>query len=349
MRISQEGIILHMTHLVIGSGLLGRAIINALLAHDIPVRVLDLQGYDNPDTHNLTGDIRDRDIVRAACQDVDTVFHTVAHVSTMLGKSNQMYSVNVDGTQHVIDACREQGVKQLVYTSSVDVVYDGSPIRNGDESLAYPQRHLDYYGETKMLAEKRILAADSDDLHTVSLRVAGLYGPHDRQRFPPIIDLALEGSFVRIGDGKAKFNHLYVENAVHAHLLAADALRHPDSPLRGAAYFITDYEATNFFDFVEHYILALDLPVRVRRLPQPIAELIARGYELRYRLFSQESFASPLITRYVVSATCNDFWFSHLKATQDFGYQPGVTLDEAEARTLSWLRSYIELLRKNRH
>lgn len=327
-----------MQQLVIGSGLLGQAIIQALLERGLAVRVLDVQPYDNPLTHNMQGDIRNRDIVRAACEGVDTVYHTASLVSQSLGKPGQMYDVNVIGTDNVIEACRDQRVRHLIYTSSIDVVFDGSPIRHGDERLPYPRRHLDYYGETKMIAEQHVLAANSDGLHTVSLRVAGLYGPNDRQRFPTIMNLALQGKFVRLGDGRAKFNHLYVGNAAYAHLLAADALHVDGSPVGGGHYFITDYEATNFFDFIGGYLSRLGLNLTTIQIPRIIAELVARSYEWRYRLLPLQSFAAPLLTRYVVSSTCNDLWFSHRRAMQDFDYRPIVTQDDAEAATLAWLR-----------
>lgn len=327
-----------MTHLVIGSGLLGQAIIKALLERGESVRVLDLNAHDNPQTHNITGDIRDRDTVRMACEGVHTVYHTAALVSQSLGRPVAMYDVNVGGTDNIITACQEQGVRHLVYSSSIDVVFDGTSIRNGDERLPYPRRHLDYYGETKMIAEQHVLAANGASLRSVSLRVGGLYGPNDHQRFPPIIALARQGAFVRLGDGRARFNHVYVGNAAHAHLLAAEALGHGESPVHGGRYFITDYEASNFFDFVQHYLDQLHLPIAVRRVPYAVAALIAQVYAWRYRLLPLPAFAAPTLTRYVVAATCQDFWFSHQQAARDFGYQPVISLDTAEARTLTWLR-----------
>ncbi len=333
-----------MTHLVIGYGLLGRAIVRALRDLDIPVRVLDMHPVENSGTHNLTGDIRQRDVVQAACEGVETVYHTAALISQELGKPRAIYDVNVTGTEHVIAACRKQGVRQLVYTSSIDVVFDGTPIQNGDESLPYPARYLDYYSETKMLAEQRVLAANDADLRTVSLRVAGLYGPHDHQRFPPVIAITQNQGFVRVGDGSAKFNHLYVDNAAHAHLLAADTLRQRESQVAGSAYFITDYPATNFFDFIERYLQALGLldEGSVRRIPYAVAWMLASGLEFRYRLMPVAVFSHPVLSRYVVASTCRDFWFSHQKATDDFGYAPVVAAEDARHRTLDWLRKLDE-------
>jgi nucleoside-diphosphate-sugar epimerase len=92
-----------------------------------------------------------------------------------------MHDVNVVGTQHVIQSCIENGVARLVYTSTGSVVVDGSDIKvrtpplqqprrgrrtrarlrqDGDESMEYPERHLDVYSSTKAAAEKLVLAAN---------------------------------------------------------------------------------------------------------------------------------------------------------------------------------------------
>lgn len=66
------------------------------------------------------------------------MFHMAAPNSSI--NSYQLHhSVNVQGTQNVIDACVEQKVKRLIYTSSPSVVFDGvHGIHNGSESLPYP-------------------------------------------------------------------------------------------------------------------------------------------------------------------------------------------------------------------
>jgi nucleoside-diphosphate-sugar epimerase len=327
-----------MTQLVIGYGLLGKAIVRALLAQGHDVRVLDMVACENPNVQSIVGDVRDPVTVRDVCEGVDTVYHTVALISQELGKPANMYAVNVEGTENIIHACQEQGVGQLVYTSSIDVVFDGTPIAGGDESLSYPTHHLDYYSETKMQAEQRVLAANDDGLRTVSLRVAGLYGAGDQHRFPPVMKQVVSGRFVRFGDGSARFNHLYVDNAAHAHLLAGEALRDEASPVQGQAYFITDYEATNFFDFMWDYVQALGFDPTVRRIPCAMSSTVASVTEALYQLMPRRAFANAMITHYIVAATCRDFWFIHDKATRDFGYQPIVSLEDATARTLAWLR-----------
>lgn len=329
-----------MHFLVTGAnGLLGRAMVDYLLGHGEQVRAFDLVPYDDPRVESVVGDLRDAEVVHKACAGVDAVLHLASVVYVGLGRPQYLYDINVQGTQNLIDACRAQGVGRFVYTSSIDVVFAGQHIRDGDERLPYARRHLDYYGETKMLAEKLVLAAnDPDNLLTCSLRTAGIYGPGDRHRFPPLVEQARQGRLVRIGDGRARFNHVYVENAAHAHYLAACALE-PGSMVAGKAYFITDDPPGNFFDFTLNFLEALGYPAPRQRVPGWLAAMMARALEWRWRLRPSDGHANVVLTRYAVASLCRDFWFSSEKAHRDFNYVPIVDSQTAFTRTLEWMRA----------
>lgn len=318
-----------------GAGMLGRAVARSLHQRGHAVTSFDLHECPEPGITSLTGDVRDASAVQPACAGMDAVIHTVAYVNQLPDKQPIMYDVNVAGTHNLIAACQAGGVPRLIYTSSVDVVFDGTPIRDGDETLPYPEIHLDYYGVTKMLGEQAVIAANSPTLATCSLRMAGLYGAYDRHRFPNVIPLvARTGTLTRIGDGKAKFNHVYVENAAHAFALAAEQLQ-PGNTLAGQCYFITDYAPDNFFTFFQPFLDALGIDYRVAPLPASLALLLARWGDFQRRFASDKP---PLLSRYAIAATSRDFWFNHRKATRDFGYAPVVSQADAFQRTVMWAR-----------
>ena len=62
-------------------------------------------------------------------------------------------------------------------------------------------------------------------LATCSLRPVGMYGPRDKYHLGNIIGMARKGVSLRLGDGSARFSHVYSENVAHAHILAARALK----------------------------------------------------------------------------------------------------------------------------
>ncbi|RRR69121.1 MAG: NAD-dependent epimerase/dehydratase family protein [Candidatus Viridilinea halotolerans] len=325
-------------YLVIGgSGFVGQHLVRALLAAGCAVRVFDQKPLtDGLPVEFMAGDLRDPAAVQRACAGAHTVFHAASLVDWRAGSRALLHAVNVTGTRHVLAACSAQPGTRLVYTSSIDVVFDGRPIPNGDERLSYARRHLDDYGHSKMLAEREVLAANGHNgLATCALRLAGVYGPGDAHRLPAVVALARQGRMVRIGDGQARFNHVYVENAAYAHCLAAERLA-AGAPVAGSAYFIIDHPPRNFFDFVSAFPQAMGLPAAQRVLSSRVAYALALLLEGWAYLTRSRKVA---LTRYIVASTCRDFYFSGAKAARELGYQPPVSEAEAFSRTLEWLNS----------
>lgn len=321
-----------------GNGFLGQALVAALREQGVQVRSFDLAPRADTAVPSLTGDLRNPADVQQACQDVTTVFHTASHVGWSLAENELVRDVNVTGTQNLLRACQVAGVRRFVYTSSIDVVFEGQPIRQGDESLPYARRPLNAYSATKATAEQAVLAANGrHGLRTCALRVAGMFGPGDKYRLPNIIGNARQGRAIRLGNGRARFNHVYIDNVVHAHLLAAKALT-AASPVTGQAYFILDNVATNFYDFVEPFLQGLGYDVPKHSIPHWLAYGLAIVSETLQWLRVPLPPALAQLTRYTVRSTCIDFHFTHAKATRDFGYQPIVSRPDAIAATLAWLR-----------
>ncbi|MCK6576515.1 MAG: NAD-dependent epimerase/dehydratase family protein [Anaerolineae bacterium] len=336
-----------MTVLVIGgNGMLGTAILRRLRSLGTAARSFDVSPHPDPEVDSRVGDIRQPESLIAACEGVEAVIHNAAVVSQQVAPSPEMYDINVQGTKNVIAACQAQKVARLIYTSSIDVVFDGTPIANGDEDLPYPAKHLDYYSTTKMLAEQAVIGANGEGgLTTCSLRVAGIYGPGDRHRFPRVVQPVLEsGLYTRLGDGSARFNHLYATNAAHAHILAADRL-FPGSAAAGQCCFITDHAPGNFFDFFPPYLDALGLRYRVRTVPYALARSALTLLETSARLRLLGASQGTALSRYSIEATSRDFWFNAKKAARVLGYAPIVSAEAAFDETLIWLRGWVEAYR----
>ena len=319
-----------------GAGMLGYDIVSRLISGGHFVRVLDVAPIDDDRIDLQNGDIRNADEVDSACRGIEVVFQTAAAVWNPELPRSIYTEVNVHGNRNVIDACRRNRVRRLVFTSSMDVVVDGRrPIVRGDESLQYPARMpADTYSRTKIEAEKLILSANGPDLATCVLRPAGMYGPRDKYHLPNVIDLARKGRNIRVGNGRALFSHVYSENVAQAHLLAASRL-YPGSPIAGESYFITDDTPDeNLFDFVAPFLDELGLPRARHSIPYLPAYLLASIVEF----FLPRS----RLCRFSVVQTCVHHTFVHSKATRDFGYTPEVAPDEAFRRTAIWFKKWYE-------
>lgn len=315
-----------------GAGMLGLDLVRQLLKRGTEVRVLDLEELSERNVESIVGDVRDRAAVDAACEAVDVVYHAAAAVWNPTLPRDIYEPVNLEGTRNVIDACRRKGIGRMLFTSSMDVVVDGRvPIVDGDESLPYPDPlPKDPYSRSKILAEQLVVSANGPGLATCVLRPTGMYGARDKYHLPNLLAAARSSFNVRLGDGSARFSHVYSENVAHAHILAAENL-FPGSPVAGEIYFVTDHKPDlNLFEFMEPFLEALGCEPPKLRLPYRLAYLLATLSEL----FAPRS---PF-NRFSVIQTCIDHTFVSDKARRDFGYEPVVSPEEAFRRTLTWAR-----------
>lgn len=224
-----------MLQVIGGSGLLGSAIIRALnkrgeaSVHNADIRPahpsLALEGAS---FHSV--DITSFESVNNVLAKVNpaVVYHTASPLA-QTSERELLEKVNVHGTANIIRACQQNDVKALVFTSSASVVFDGHDLINVDERMPYAETPFDLYSETKARGEHLVLSANTDEgsqgLKTVSLRPAGIFGPHDRQAIPGFMQALKTGKHnIQLGDNKNLFDWTYVDNVAHAHLLAADKL-----------------------------------------------------------------------------------------------------------------------------
>ncbi|XP_026431285.1 3beta-hydroxysteroid-dehydrogenase/decarboxylase-like isoform X2 [Papaver somniferum] len=174
----------------------------------------------------VSADLRDKAQVIKALEGAEAVFHMAAPDSS-INNHKLHYSVNVEGTKNVIDACFECKVKRLIHTSSPSVVFDGvHGTDNADETMPYPSKHNDSYSATKTEGEVLALKANGKNgLLTCCIRPSSIFGPGDRLFVPSLVTAARAGkSKFIIGDGNNFYDFTYVENVAHAHICAEKAL-----------------------------------------------------------------------------------------------------------------------------
>ena len=342
---SREGINILITG---GSGFLGKAIVDEFLNDQSPVaigilRVLDIKpliGLDDRRIEIVMGDICNHQDIQKACEGMDMVIHAAAIVDWGTKKPHEVYRANFTGTQCVVEACKCNNVSMLIYTSSLDTVITGKPLRNIDESQPYPDKHLNMYCESKCLAEKLVMAENSDQLRTVVLRPSDVYGEGDPFHIPPLIDMAKSGFYVRIGDGSARNQHVYVRNMAWAHVLAAKALVEKNNQVCGKAYFITDGPPANFFHFFDHIVLQSGYKIWPKNLwlPQRLMYTLGAMAEYAALMIRPIKYYVPKLSRFAVMYTCTDFTFNSERAKRDFGFSPRYSDEEAIERTISFFK-----------
>lgn len=227
------------TYLVTGgAGFIGSHIAAALLERGERVRVFDnmLAGRKinlaalGGQAEFIEGDMRDHAALVEAMKGVEVVFHqgAIASVPRSIADPAGSLEINVTGTQNVLLAAREQGVRRVVYASS-SAVYGDAPTLPKREDL--PTNALSPYAVHKLAGEllcevfTRIYG-----LETVALRYFNVFGPRQDPAseyaavIPRFLTMLLEGKRpVVFGDGEQTRDFVYIANVVQANLKAAVA------------------------------------------------------------------------------------------------------------------------------
>src|SRR5262249_30611787 len=183
-----------------------------------------------PGVELVVGDLRDDATLRRALAGVDGVFHEAALRSVPRSVDDPLSSndVNVTGTLRLLLACRELGVRRVVYASSSSVYGDQAPLPQQETMATQP---VSPYAISKLAAEHycRVFAR-LYGVETVSLRYFNVFGPRQNPEskysavIPRFLDLTLRGEPLEVhGDGEQSRDFTYIDNVVHGNLLAMSA------------------------------------------------------------------------------------------------------------------------------
>jgi nucleoside-diphosphate-sugar epimerase len=217
-----------------GAGFIGSHLCEGLLARGYRVRVLDSLVYGNrawvpAGAEFIEGDIRDPGACRRATAGMDVVFHCAA--MSRSGPSQKQIDVctqsNITGTQNMLLAARDTGVKRFIYSgSSTSYGNRAPPHRESD-----PPDLLNIYGLTKRVGEQYCLMFDEGfDLPCVVLRYFNVYGPRQPETGAYALVLgiflrrATEGKTLEIhGGGVQRRDFVHVRDVVAANIAACES------------------------------------------------------------------------------------------------------------------------------
>jgi nucleoside-diphosphate-sugar epimerase len=324
-----------------GGGFVGRALVNALVARGDQVIVVEPHGAPfRDDVRFERVDIRDTETLSRLCEGVTTLFHNASLVHTKHNRVDDVWSVNLGGSRSVLRAAWAARIKKLVYVSTASAVYEGEDIENGDESLPYSRRSQAPYADSKIAAEREILAASGQrGVLTCAIRPHVIFGPGDTRFIPAILGRAKAGKLrLSVGVNNRKLSDFtYVDNLVDA-LLCADEKLVPDSPVAGQAYFVTNGEPIPFFSFVSKVLAELGLPAIVGAVPYPVAFAAAALKEALDTLRGGTLNAEDGMSRFAVRYMVRHHYFDIGKARRDLDYTPRVSLDEGIRLTCQHLK-----------
>lgn len=183
---------MEQTYLLTGAtGFLGRSVVQLLLLRSCRVAALVTEKDPLCDTLpeevvRYRGDLTDKASMRdffAGGGNSFCVLHCAGIVSVASRPGEIIYRVNVDGTQNVIDLCREFGAEKLVYVSSVHAIAEKpAPETITEPNCFSPEDILGDYGKSKAMATALVLKAAQSGLNASVVLPSGILGPGDLAR-----------------------------------------------------------------------------------------------------------------------------------------------------------------------
>lgn len=220
-----------------GAGFIGSHIVDALIRRGDEVICLDDKSapqnntfYWNDRASNFVGDIRSLEF-RRLYAGIDVVFHLAARsrIQPTVNSPSECFSVNVMGTQEVLEASRLAGVKRIVYSASSSYYGHASKppfVEYAPKGCATPYSLSKWQGE-----EVCDLYTKLYGLSTVSLRYFNVYGPREplKGEYAPVMGLFKRQRdagqpMTIVGDGKQRRDFTHINDAVDANLLAAEKI-----------------------------------------------------------------------------------------------------------------------------
>jgi len=256
----------------------------------------------------VTGDLRDAHAVREAVRGTDIVFHLGALISIPYSylHPTEVVETNVFGTLNILQAVRQEDVGRLVHTSTSEV-YGTAQYVPIDEH--HPLQGQSPYAASKIAADKIVESFHrSYQTPVVTVRPFNAYGPRQSMRavIPTIINQALNGSEIVLGNLNVTRDFTFVEDTARAFICAAVS----DEALGEVVNIGSGREIT------------------IERLVQTILRLVGRSLPVRVeplRLRPEKSEVRRLLAN-------ND------KAANVLRWQPTVPLEEGLLRTIEWIR-----------
>ncbi|ADE16044.1 hopanoid-associated sugar epimerase [Nitrosococcus halophilus Nc 4] len=217
-----------MTSFVTGAtGFVGSAVVKQLLNAGETVRVLARPNSNRRNLEELPveifeGDLQDQRLLEKALHGCQALFHVAADYRLWARRSQDFYDTNVQGSQNILLAGAEAGVKRIVYTSSVATLglnTDGTPA--DEETPSSLETMIGHYKRSKFLAEEAVKdLGDRLGLDIVIVNPSTPIGPRDIKPTPTgkVIVMAAAGgmpAYVNTG-----LNVVHVDDVATGHLLA---------------------------------------------------------------------------------------------------------------------------------
>ena len=316
------------------TGFLGSHVARVLSEQGARLRLLvrstsDLRNVADLNAERVTGDLRDTASFEKALAGCDALFHVAADYRLWVRDPEQMYRSNVEGTRGLIEAARKQGVRRIVYTSSVATMGFGSNGTLADENSPVSLADMiGPYKRSKFMAEQVAFEAAHAGVDVVVVNPTTPIGERDLKPTPTgriVVDF-LKRKFPAYVD--TGLNLVDATECAHGHVQAFEKGRAGERYILGG-------ENLTLKQILDRLATITGLPSPSVKLPYVFA--LAAGVvdeTVTGRILGKE----PRATIDAVRMGRKKMFITSAKAERELGWR-SVPVDGALQRSVDWFRS----------
>ena len=316
------------------TGFLGSHVARVLAEQGADLRLLvrptsNLKNIEGLKAETVVGDLRDPASLEKAMSGCDTVFHVAADYRLWVTDPNEMYRSNVEGTRAVLEAARKNGVRAVVYTSSVATIgftQNGQPAdEDSPVSLAVMIGH---YKRSKFMAEQLALEAGRSGMRVVTVNPTTPIGERDIKPTPTgriVVDFLKKKFPAYVETG---LNLVDVRECARGHVAALEKGKSGERYILGG-------ENLTLKQILDKLSAITGLPSPTVKLPYFVAYVAGAVDEaVSGRILGRE----PRATVETVRMGKKKMWASSDKAERELGWKI-IAPDDALRRAVEWFRA----------
>lgn len=315
------------------TGFLGSHVARVLADNGADMRLLvrsssNLRNIEGLRADHALGDLRDPASLEKAMAGCDVVFHVAADYRLWVRDPNEMYRSNVEGTRAILEAARKNGVRRVVYTSSVATIgftRNGYPA-NEDSPVSLADM-IGHYKRSKFMAEQLALEAGRSGLQVVVVNPTTPVGDQDVKPTPTgriVVDFLKRKFPAYVETG---LNLVDVRECARGHVTALEKGKSGERYILGG-------ENLTLKQILDKLAKITGLPSPILKLPYIFAYAAGIADEIvTGRLRGRE----PRATIDTVRMGAKKMFASSDKAERDLGWKI-VPVESALRRAVEWFR-----------
>ncbi|MGL5888994.1 MAG: NAD-dependent epimerase/dehydratase family protein, partial [Bacteroidia bacterium] len=237
-----------------------------------------------------TGDLADQSFCESLTVNTEIIIHCAA-LSSPWGNYDEFYRSNFSATKTLLDSAIKNGVKKFIYISTPSIYFNYSDRYNVREADPLPEKMVNHYAATKLLAEDYVLSKNGAEISTIALRPRAIIGAEDTVILPRVLNAFDQGKLKIVGNGTNICDMTTARNVIEAMVCALNA----NENAFGHSYNITNGEPAKIWESLNYMLRQLGRTPVTSKVPRRVADWAARFMEWKARVFHPAK--EPALTR----------------------------------------------------